>query len=75
MLTEKWLPLDYQGRAITDPHRRAVTDNYKRTKKPSERKQAFQDGGSMLSEAPTNATGASVDNFDHLDLLDQTLHA
>ena len=66
-LQEKWAPLlDYQGaEAITDPHRRAVTaallENQERFQKES---RAFQEGGSMLSEAPTNATGSSIDNFD-----------
>ena len=67
MLTEKWAPLlDYQGaEAITDPHRRAVTaqllENQEKFQKES---RAFQEGGSMLSEAPTNVTGSEVDNFD-----------
>ena len=66
-LQEKWAPLlDYQGaEAITDPHRRAVTaallENQERFQKES---RAFQEGGSMLSEAPTNVTGANIDNFD-----------
>ena len=67
MLTEKWAPLlDYQGaEAITDPHRRAVTAQLLENQETFQREsKAFQDGGSMLSEAPTNATGASVDNFD-----------
>ena len=67
MLTEKWAPLlDYQGaEAITDPHRRAVTAQLLENQETFQREsKAFQEGGSMLSEAPTNATGASVDNFD-----------
>ena len=67
MLTEKWAPLlDYQGaEAITDPHRRAVTAQLLENQETFQREsKAFQDGGSMLSEAPTNATGANVDNFD-----------
>ena len=67
MLTEKWAPLlDYQGaEAITDPHRRAVTAQLLENQETFQREsKAFQEGGSMLSEAPTNATGANVDNFD-----------
>ena len=67
MLTEKWAPLlDYQGaEAITDPHRRAVTAQLlENQEKFQQESRAFQDGGSMLSEAPTNVTGSSVDNFD-----------
>ena len=67
MLTEKWAPLlDYQGaETITDPHRRAVTAQLLENQETFQREsKAFQEGGSMLSEAPTNATGASVDNFD-----------
>ena len=67
MLTEKWAPLlDYQGaEAITDPHRRAVTAQLlENQEKFQNESRAFQEGGSMLSEAPTNATGGAVDNFD-----------
>mgnify|MGYP001498355917 CR=1 FL=1 len=67
MLSEKWAPLlDYQGaEAITDPHRRAVTAQLLENQENFMREsRAFQEGGSMLQEAPTNATGNSIDNFD-----------
>ena len=67
MLTERWAPLlDYPGaEAITDPHRRAVTAQLLENQENFLREsRAFQEGGSMLQEAPTNATGAAIDNFD-----------
>ena len=67
MLSEKWAPLlDYQGaEAITDPHRRAVTAQLLENQENFMREsRAFAEGGSMLQEAPTNATGSSIDNFD-----------
>ena len=67
MLSEKWAPLlDYQGaEAITDPHRRAVTAQLLENQENFMREsRAFSEGGSMLQEAPTNATGSSIDNFD-----------
>jgi len=67
-LQEKWAPLlEYDGLdSIKDPHRKAVTavllENQEKFLKES---QAFDQGGSLLSEAaPTNSTGSAVDNFD-----------
>lgn len=67
-LQEKWAPLlDYKGaEAITDPHRRAVTAQLLENQETFQREsQAFQEGGSMLSEAPTNSVAnGGVSNFD-----------
>jgi hypothetical protein len=64
-LQEKWAPLlDYEGLdSIKDAHRRAVTAQLLENQEV-----AIREERSFLSEAPasapTNATGASIDNFD-----------
>ena len=60
-LQEKWAPLlDYEGLdSIKDAHRRAVTAQLLENQEV-----AIKEERSFLSEAPTNATGSSIDNFD-----------
>jgi len=60
-LQEKWAPLlDYEGLdSIKDAHRRAVTAQLLENQEI-----AIREERSFLSEAPTNATGNSIDNFD-----------
>jgi len=59
-LQEKWAPLlNYEGLdTIKDPHRRAVTAVLLENQEKFLREQsAFEQAGSFLSEAPTNAVG------------------
>ena len=60
-LQEKWAPLlDYEGLdSIKDAHRRAVTAQLLENQEV-----AIKEERSFLSEAPTNQTGSSIDNFD-----------
>ena len=60
-LQEKWAPLlDYEGLdSIKDAHRRAVTAQLLENQEV-----AIKEERSFLSEAPTNSTGSSIDNFD-----------
>ena len=59
-LQEKWAPLlDHEGiEEIKDPHRRSVTaDLLENQEKFLRDEQSFQQGGSLLSEQPTNSVG------------------
>ena len=61
-LQEKWAPLlNHEGcEKISDPHRRAVTAVLLENQEKFLREQsAFEQGGSLLSETPTNAANAN----------------
>ena len=60
-LQEKWAPiLDHEGMGqIKDNHRRMVTAQLLENQET-----ALREEREFLSEAPTNATGSSIDNFD-----------
>ena len=61
VLQEKWAPiLNHEGSSkIEDSHRRMVTAQL------LENQEKFiAEQSQFLNEAPTNATGASIDNFD-----------
>ena len=61
-LQEKWAPLlNHEGcEKISDPHRRAVTAVLLENQEKFLREQsAFEQGGSLLSETPTNAGNAN----------------
>ena len=61
-LQEKWAPLlNHEGcEKISDPHRRAVTAVLLENQEKFLREQsAFEQGGSLLSEAPTNSGNAA----------------
>ena len=70
-IQKKWQPvLEHPDLAsITDTHRRAVTATLLENQEKAAREDNYGSGGykspSLLGEAaPTNATGASIDNFD-----------
>ena len=64
-LQKKWAPvLDHSELPpISDPHKRAVTAVLLENEETALREAAGQGNGQFLTEAPANATGASVGNF------------